>query len=193
MRILLMSIVALTLVSCGGEEKKAAEKTAYNLDANASSLKWKGSKDSSYFHVGSVKVTEGKIEMEGEKLLSGSFKIDMNTVVAEDSTLPEDKKTMLATHLKDTAFFFATKFPSIEVNVDGYNDGKLSTTIKLLGKEIKESIPVSLTVTDKGAEIKGKFNLDVTSLGMEGLKPHTPEDKPISPIFEFDMNLLLKK
>ena len=193
MRILIMAVIALSLVSCGGEEKKAAEKTAYNLDVSASTLKWKGSKDSSYFHVGSVKVTEGKIEMEGENLISGTFKIDMNTLIAEDTTLPEDKKTMLATHLKDTSFFFATKFPTVDVKVSGYNDGKLATTINLLGKEIKQDIPVTLAITDAGVELSGKFNLDVTSLNMEGLKPSMPEDKPISPIFEFDMNLLLKK
>jgi polyisoprenoid-binding protein YceI len=193
MRFLMIAIVALGLVSCGGEEKTAAEKTAYNLDAKASTLKWKGSKDSSYFHVGSVKVTEGKIEMEGDNLISGSFKIDMNTVVAEDTTLPEDKKAMLSTHLKDTAFFFASKFPTVDVTVSGYKDGKLATTINLLGKEIKQDIPVTLAITDDGVEISGTFNLDVTALNMEGLKPSMPEDKAISPIFEFNMNLLLKK
>ncbi len=194
MKILLIALIALTLVSCGGEEQKMAEKAAYNLDVNASTLKWKGSKDSSYFHIGSVKVSEGKIEMEGDKLVNGSFKIDMNSLATEDTTLPDDKKTMLTTHLKDTAFFFASKFPTVEVIVSGYNEGKLATTIKLLGKEIKQDLPVSLNVTDKGVEIKGKFNLDVTSLGMEGLKPSgQPGDKPINPNFEFDMNLLLKK
>jgi polyisoprenoid-binding protein YceI len=193
MRILMIAVLALGLVSCGGEEKKTAEKQAYTLDAQKSTLKWKGSKDSSYFHVGSIKVTEGTIEMEGENLVSGTFKIDMNTIVAEDATLPEDKKEMLSAHLKDTAFFFATKFPSVDVNVSGYKDGKLATTINLLGKEIKQEIPVSLAITDEGVELSGKFNLDISSLNMEGLKPSMPEDKPISPVFEFDMNLFLKK
>ncbi len=194
MRIFMVAALALTLVSCGGEEKKEVEKSVYNLDAPASSLNWKGSKDESYFHIGSVKVTEGKVEMEGDKLTSGSFKIDMKTIKVEDAGDDQAKKDKLASHLNAEDFFFTSKFPTVEVNVSGYNEGKLATTIKLLGKEIKQDLPVVLTVSDKGVELKGKFNLDVTSLGMAGLKPSgMPEDKPINPIFEFDMNLLLKK
>ena len=194
MRILMIAALALTILSCGEEEKKVAEKSVYNLEASGSSLKWKGSKDASYFHVGSVKVTEGKIEMEGDKLISGSFKIDMKTISVEDTNEVQEKKDKLASHLNEADFFFTSKFPMVDVNVTGYSEGKLSTTIKLLGKELKQDLPVALNITDKGVILKGKFNLDVTSLGMAGLKPSgMPEDKPISPIFEFDMNLLLKK
>ena len=57
--------LVVALASCGNAEEKA-EKVTFNLDAKASTLGWKGSKDANYFHTGVVKITKGSIDMEGE-------------------------------------------------------------------------------------------------------------------------------
>jgi polyisoprenoid-binding protein YceI len=207
MRILLITVALLTLASCGGKpekgetdkseadkkENQTAEKQNYKLDAKSSTLKWKGSKSPSDGHNGSVQVTEGNIEMEGEKLISGDFIIDMTTLVAEDTSLQADKIKMLTGHLKNEDFFFVEKNPSVSVKVNGYNEGKLSAIINILGKEIKQDLPVSLTKSENGVTINGKFSLDVSTLNMPGFKPHSPEDQPILPTIDFDMNLVLNK
>jgi polyisoprenoid-binding protein YceI len=191
--ILLIAAVAVTLASCGGAEEKAAEKATYTLDVNSSSLKWKGSKSADYFHTGSVKFENGSVEMEGDKLVSGSFTLDMNSIVAEDKELPSEKKEYLAAHLKDTAFFFAAEFPKVTVTVDGYEGGKLSTTISVRGQEIKESIPVKLTSSEKTVSISGKFSIDFAALKMAGMEPDPESGEKIQSKIEYDLNLNLNK
>lgn len=193
LNILFVALTAISLNSCGNSSESQEEKTVYSLNKEKSSLKWKGSTDPSYFHVGSVKITEGTLEMEGEKVVNGTFKIDLNTMVAEDETLPEEKKAKLVTHLKDTSFFFTAEFPMVEVTVNSYENGKLATVISVRGQEITQAIPVKMKKTDKNVTFSGKFDLDVSSLQMEGMQPEEGSDDHVKPIISFEMELVLDK
>ena len=187
--LLFVAAAALSLASCG----ETAEKVTYSLDAKASSLEWTGSKNPNYFHIGSVNVTEGSIEMEGDKLVAGSFKIDRNSINSEDPNLPADKLPMLVGHLKDTSFFFVTDFPEVNVFVNGYENGKLATTINVRGVELKQDIVVKLTTDDKKATIKGKFEVDFSKLNMKGMQPDPGSTEHVLPTISFDLNLSLTK
>lgn len=194
LNILFIAAAAVTITSCGGaKEEELVEKSTYMLDMKASSLKWKGSEGPDYFHTGSVKFTSGSIDMEGDKLLGGTFKIDMNTIVAEDATLPEKKKEMLASHLKDTSFFFTAKYPDVTVTINGYENGKLSTVINVRGQEIKHDVPVNLKKTGTSVSIKGKFDLDVSSLKMEGFEPDPESGEKIQDAIAFELDITLTK
>lgn len=189
---LFVAAAALSLASCGTSETPV-EKTTYTLDTEVSNLKWKGSKSADYFHIGSVKFTEGSIEMEGDKVIGGTFTIDMNSIVAEDATLPDAKKEYLASHLKDTAFFFIAEHPTATVTVNGYEKGELSTVINVLGQEIKQNIPVTLKSDDKTVTIKGKFDIDFASLKMAGLEPDPESGEKIQSVFSYELDLKLDK
>ena len=191
--ILLIAAAAIKLASCGGAEEQPAEKATFNLDVKSSSLKWKGSKSADYFHTGTIQFQDGSVEMEGDKLISGNFTIDLNTITIEDKQLPDEKKGYLSAHLKDTAFFFAAEFPKVTVKVDGYEAGKLSTTINVRGQEIKESIPVKLTSTDKTVSISGKFSIDFAALKMPGMEPDPESGEKIQSKVEYDLLLNLNK
>src|SRR5574343_109881 len=115
--LLFVAAAAISLVSCGASEEEAAEKVTYSLDAKASSLEWTGSKNPQYFHVGTVNVTEGSIEMEGDKLVAGSFKIDMNSIDSKDPNVPADKLPMLVGHLKDTSDRKSTRLNSSHITI----------------------------------------------------------------------------
>lgn len=191
--ILLIAAAAVTLASCGGAEEKAAEKATYSIDVNSSSLKWKGSEGPEYFHTGSVKFTDGSVEMEGDKLIGGTFTVDMNSITIEDKELPDEKKGYLTEHLKDTSFFFVADFPKVTVTVDGYEGGKLSTTINVRGQEIKENIAVKLTSNEKTVSISGKFSIDFAALKMEGMEPDPESGDKIDSKVEYDLLLNLNK
>ena len=95
-------------------------------------------------------------------------------------------------HNKEEAEFF--EWYNKQLKVNGYKDGKLATTISLLGKEMKQDIPVTLTNDGSKATILGTFDLDLKSLNIEGLKVN--EEKPdatIKSIVSFDLNLVLNK
>jgi polyisoprenoid-binding protein YceI len=191
--ILLIAASAVTLASCGGAEEKTAEKATYTLDVNSSSLKWKGSEGPEYFHTGSIKFLDGTVEMEGDKLINGNFTVDMNAITVEDKELPEEKKGYLTEHLKDTSFFFVAEFPKVTVSVNGYENGKLSTTINVRGQEVKENIPVKLTFKEKTVTISGKFSIDFAALKMEGMEPDPESGDKIDSKVEYDLQLNLNK
>ena len=189
---LFIAIAAITLASCGGSDK-AAEKATYSLDTETSSLKWKGSKSAEYFHIGSVKFTEGSIDMEGENLVAGKFTIDMNSIVTEDATLPEDKKAYLTGHLKDTVFFFTAENPNVTVTVNGYENGKLDAVISVLGQDMKQSIPVKVKSDAKKVTINGKFDLDFAALNLAGMQPDPETGEKVLSVVSYDLNLTLNK
>ncbi len=185
--------MALALFSCGGAEEGSTEKTTYTLDAKASTLSWKGSKSADYGHTGTVGLTEGSIEMEGDKLVGGTFVIDMNNITVSDKDLPADKKEILAGHLKDTSFFFSAKHPNITVKVNGYENGKLDAVITILGQDMKQSLPVNMKVSEKDVSISGKFSLDVATLKLAGMEPDPKSGEKIQSKIDFELDLQLKK
>lgn len=190
---LFIAATALSLASCGGSEEAQVEKSTYSLDTKVSNLKWKGSKSADYFHTGSVKFTEGSIEMEGDSITGGTFTIDMNSIVAEDATLPDAKKEYLAGHLKDTAFFFIAEHPNTMVTINGYQNGELSTIITVLGQEVKQNIPVTIKNDDKTVTIKGKFDIDFATLKMEGMEPDPETGEKILSVISYELDLTLNK
>jgi hypothetical protein len=99
----------------------------------------------------------------------------------------------LNAHLKDTAFFFAVKFPNVTVNVDGYENGKLYTVINVRGQEIKQNIPVELVHTEKNVTIAGKFSIDFADLKMPGMQPDPTTGEKIQSAIEYDLKLTLNK
>lgn len=169
------------------------EKTNYSLDLSTSSLGWKGTETPDYFHTGTLKFKDGNIVMQGDQLVSGSFKIDMNSIMPNDADLPEKKKLKLAEHLKDTSFFFVSKFPDVLVTVGGYSKGKLLTTLTVLGQEIKQEIPVKLKSKGNDLTITGNFNVDFSSLKIEGMQPEQGSSDHIQEVIDYDLKLILKK
>lgn len=198
---LFLAATTLTAVSCSTsvEETEAVEPVTYTLDAANSSLSWKGSMSPEYFHTGTVDFSEGSITMEGDSLTAGSFVVDMTTLKNTDI---EDtvKAGYLIGHLTGTIvdeqhpkdmFFQTEKYPTVKVKLGEYKDGKLSTTLMILGNEVTQEVPVTLSSDENGASIKGKFSYDFGSLKIPGFQPS--ENGAISSAIEFDLNLKLTK
>ena len=192
---LLVGAIAFGFASCGSSENEAekVEKVSYKLDAATSSLKWKGSKSDEYFHAGTVSITDGSIEMEGDALVAGSFTIDLNTIANTDAMLPEDKKAMLVGHLMAEDFFNTAKNAIVKVTLNGYENGKLSATINVLGQDIKQDLDAKLVADENGASIVGKFDVDFASLNMAGMQADPTTGEKIQSAIAFDLNVQLKK
>jgi polyisoprenoid-binding protein YceI len=193
-KLFLAAIVAsVALFSAWKTADKKEGNTAYVLDTKASSLSWKGGKSAEYFHVGQLSFSTGSVEMNGAQLMSGSFDIDMSTIVVTDKGLPAEKAKALAGHLTQPEFFSTALYPKVTVLVTGYNDGKLATTINLLGQTIQQKLPVTMATDSKGKmTLNGKFNMDLTALKIPGLQVDPESGQGISPVIDFDLNLVLK-
>lgn len=198
--LLLMAATALFAVACGsGEETNdtadaTVEPVVYNLDSEATSLWWKGEENEMHFHTGHVKVTEGSMTMVGDSVTEGKFTVDLKTISVADS-MPQEKVDYLVSHLQDTAFFFTAQYPTATVTVNGYADGKLNTTINVLGTDLQNEIPLTMNKTEEGVTFNGKFSIDFADTKMPYITDVQEETGApgAKSEFEFDLNLVLKK
>lgn len=203
--ILFLAAGVLTLGACSEatdevvEENVEVEVVKYNLDAENSTLAWAASISPQYGHTGTVDFKSGSITMENDALTEGSFVVDMTTIKNTDIDV-EPKAQALEGHLKGTIvdedhpvdmFFNTEKSPTVDVKLGEYKDGKLKTTLIILGNEVTQDVPVTITANEEGASIKGKFTMDFTPAGLPGLAQHG--EGSISPMIEFDLNVMLTK
>jgi polyisoprenoid-binding protein YceI len=196
----------LMFASCGSEETADAsteetqenseqepEKATYSLDATASTLSWKGSEGEDEYHVGTIRFSDGNMTMEGDQLLNGSFTVDMGSMAVTDEGMPDKLKGKLKGHLENEDFFNVPQFPSTQVTLNGYADGKLDITLTVLGQKVPASVPVNIALTEDQATLSGDFSVDFSTLGMPGMAKEEGDEESISPEIEFSINAVLKK
>lgn len=191
-----LAFIAFGMTACGGSTE-ASEDTAvtYQLDSEATTLKWKGIyADDSHSHNGTVKVSEGTVSYKGNTFEAGSFTVDMKTI--ESELTPETGSDKLIGHLSTPDFFNIAQFPNVEVKVNSVSDKEIDATLKVAGKEIPAKMPVTVKKTDNKLTAKGKFTIDFSSMDVAGFKPNAEmeKEKPnqyVKPGVEFELNLVM--
>jgi len=148
----------------------------YKLDTATSILNWTGTKPSGK-HTGSIKITEGSIEVKKEKIKSGSFTIDMTTI----ANLDEGGKSSagLVKHLKSADFFDVANFPTASFAITGIEkidpnekvilEGAthtISGNLTMRGVTQNISFPAIVGFSDNQLKAKAEFNLDRTRWGV---------------------------
>merc|ERR1711879_554146 len=98
-------LLSLALVFSTGEE---ASKN-YDVLTSESSVVWVGKKVTGE-HTGTVQLKSGKLKFDKEKLVGGSFVMDMTTI--DDIDLTGEWKDKLVGHLKSDDFFGVEKYPT---------------------------------------------------------------------------------
>lgn len=102
-----------------GEAKEAKnlidEGTKYKVDPYNSLVNWLGTKPGGE-HYGTVKVSGGEITVVDNDLASGSFEIDLTTIVNFDLE-DEQFNTRLVNHLKSEDFFYTDSFPKASFEI----------------------------------------------------------------------------
>jgi polyisoprenoid-binding protein YceI len=81
----------------------------FTVDASKSTLNWKAEKITG-FHEGTIGIKSGTLKIENGKITSGSFVINMSTIVDTDLTDAEYNAKLIG-HLKSPDFFDVAKFP----------------------------------------------------------------------------------
>ena len=77
--------------------------------------------------------------------------------------------------------------------LNGYENGKLTATINVLGQDIKQDLDAKLVADENGASIVGKFDVDFASLNMAGMQADPKTGEQIQSAITFDLNVQLKK
>ncbi|MFD0965002.1 YceI family protein [Pseudofulvibacter geojedonensis] len=155
-----------------------------------STIKWTGHKVTGSTHYGSIKLKEGTLNFEGDKLIGGMFVMDMNSIQTED--MDAEKNAYLTGHLKNDDFFGVEKHPTATLkitNARGHNH-HYHVSGDLTIKGITKIVSFEMTVKDNTASTK--FKIDRTQFDIkygsasffDNLK-----DKAISDEFDLDVTL----
>ena len=158
-----MLVAFVSLASCADKAKeadtKAAEEAAvaeasavtYKADASKSMIEWKGFKPGGS-HWGTIAIKEGEVDVNDNKIESGNFVIDMNSIAVTDIPVEEKGNGKLRHHLVGAAFFDVKTYPSatFEVTDIKTTDGKtmLSGNLTMKDKTNNISFPVTTDMKD---------------------------------------------
>lgn len=136
--IVLAFVVALSTLSATAQTKK--------VDATKSSVNWLAKKITGQ-HNGTVNLKDGALVFKGNKLVGGTFTVDMTSLTATDLT--GEYLGKLNGHLKSEDFFSTTKFPT-------------STLVfKTISAKDKDNYTVTADLTIKGITKPVTFNIAV--------------------------------
>lgn len=178
---LLALAVVLFAVSCSTATKNKVEGTdaqaaasgqgeQLTVDASSSSIHWKGSKVGGE-HDGTIALKGGNLTINGEEVVSGSFVVDMNSIV--DNDLPTQVlKDQLTNHLKSDAFFDVATYPETVFTITKVEKAATATdnvnynisgNLKL--KDVEKNITFGAKITKEGDGYKAvtvPFTIDRT-------------------------------
>lgn len=163
----LFLFVAVTAISfsCKGPQGDKADVTdkkdvqletkdyvAYYVDQSASTVHWKGTKPTGE-HYGTVQISEGEVKVSDDKIVGGSFTIDLNTIVCEDLEDPEMNGKLIG-HLKSADFFHVDSFATANFEI---------TEVKQIGGETEYGYSISgnLTMKDITKNITFKASIEM--------------------------------
>jgi len=212
LKLIALALITLT-VSCNDKAKEAETKAAedaavakataenFTADASKSTIEWKGFKPTGS-HNGTIAISEGNLKVNDGAIESGTFTIDMASIVVTDIPAEDDGNADLTGHLKSGDFFDVATFPNAKFEVTGIEtvNGKTMLAGNLTMKDATNNIkiPVSntsvqgnqMTLTSETFTIdRTKWNIKYKSKSIFG----DLGDKFINDDIELKVNLVATK
>jgi len=181
---------------------EAGNAVDYKLDLAASTISWQGSKPTGK-HTGTIKITEGTVQVKDGEIVGGKFVFDMKSIVSND--MPDaEMRTKLEGHLKSPDFFSVDSFPTAsfvitKVAVDQAVPANRNITGNLTIKGIEKSITFSSAVSVSETEVKATapmFSIDRTEWKViynSGKFFPSIADKVINDEIGIEMKIVAKK
>lgn len=137
----------------------------YKIDKSNSKVKWNGKKVTGE-HYGTIDLKSGNLVVDNNKIKSGTFTMDMTTIVCEDLTNESINKKLVG-HLKSEDFFSVDKFPgsTFVIKESEHKSGNThSITGDLTIKGITHPVTFDTEVVIDGKNLRaiGKIEADRT-------------------------------
>lgn len=172
--------------------------TIYSVDTSSSKVKWVGKKVTGQ-HNGSIDLKEASFVFDDGKLNSGSFTIDMTSLICED--LEGKSKKKLENHLKSDAFFGTDQFPTSTFTItkavpQGPEKYKVIGDITIKGITEEIQFPVELIEKDGKATGTAKLTIDRSKFDIKygsGSFFDDLGDKTIYDDFELEISIVASK
>ncbi|MBC7746306.1 MAG: YceI family protein [Flavobacterium sp.] len=199
MKKIISSLGLLTLIIITMSFVKPAKKEVYKIDIEKSSIEWLAKKVTGQ-HVGTIKLSSGQLEANGNALKNGSFLIDMNTIVCTD--LQGEYNGKLIGHLRSEDFFSVeknpvSKFDITKVTAAGADRVNITGNLTIKGITQPITFPASVKKQDNAIVAVAKnVKVDRTKYDIRyGSKSFFASigDKAIDNEFELSINLVATK
>jgi polyisoprenoid-binding protein YceI len=181
-KLLSLSAAALLAVACGQGSLDATDAQdaaqggkTLTVDVAASGIDWYGHKPfvENYGHGGTLAISEGTVGVENGALVSGTFTLDMNSIVCTDEALPQEKKDYLVGHLKSAEFFAVDSFATAVFEItnvttqEGEYNSLIAGNLTLRGVTNNIQFPANVTVADSVVTLTApQFNIDRKQWGV---------------------------
>ena len=139
------------------------------IDITQSQVEWIGRKVTGE-HSGTIGLTEGWIQMDGDILIAGEIIIDMASISNVDIQSP-DWRGKLETHLKSEDFFYVNSFPEAILKINGSqplqldnsaNNMQILADLTIRGITHPISFPVLIQNSGPTFSAEGSVNIDRT-------------------------------
>lgn len=189
-RLSVASLLALIFFfSCKNDPKNQAENTTVKLDTiqevavskdgavtfrvTEGIINWEGKKSIGDGHNGTINVEQGELLVNQDRLINGKVIIDMHSIAVADIKDAGERRD-LESHLRDSDFFEADKFPKAEFvinqvlpsNNPAYN-WLIVGDLTMKGKTKPVNIPVTMSI--EGDRLKAQsptFPINRTEWGV---------------------------
>lgn len=162
------------------------------VNTEKSNIEWLGKKIGGQ-HEGNIQLNSGYFEIKDEKIVSGSFVIDMTSITNTD--LKDDGSNQkLVGHLKSDDFFGVEKYPTASFVVtksSKFSNGKATISGNITIKGKTESI--SFELVREGNEYRTVIEIDRSKFDVRyGSKSFFDNlgDKAINDMFTLDIKLI---
>ena len=138
-------------------------KTTYTVDTSASKVMWKAAKVTGE-HSGTVNLSEGAFDFDGETFVGGSFTVDM-TSIADTDIESAEYRAKLDGHLKSADFFNVEEFPTAKLDVKRVipygKPGEYRVVGDITIKGTTKEVKFNASVMPEGASLKAKAELEL--------------------------------
>ncbi|MCB0461811.1 MAG: YceI family protein [Flavobacteriaceae bacterium] len=128
-----------------------ATSTKYMVNTDESVIEWTGHKPTGQ-HNGTINIESGVFTVNDGTLESGTFIVDMNSIVDLDMPADDPMNAKLVGHLKSADFFEVETYPSAAFEVTGFEmaNGKAMLSGNLTLKDTKNNVTFPVTTSQDG-------------------------------------------
>ena len=149
----IIATLALGLITFAG----VAAPKVVNVNKSASSVAWLAKKVTGE-HNGTVGISAGALNVDGNKLIGGNFTIDLKSIKDLDITDPGYNQKFIG-HISSGDFFEVEKFPTATFVITKVAGNQVTGNLTVKG--ITKSITFPAEIAVKGGKVSAKANITI--------------------------------
>ncbi len=182
----------------------AAKAATYAVDASQSSIRWKSKKVGGE-HIGIVKMANGQLNVDGNKITGGTFVADMKSMRDVDKGESNPFNERLVNHLKSDDFFSVEKHPTSTFKITsakpirsakaGEPNFMIGGDLTIKGTTLPQTFPAVVTISGDAVQATANFMVNRLDYDIKYRAAiiGTAADKIIDDTFLLDLTIVANK